>query len=74
MHAVCNLQRLLQLKDSEEAVTHGKLEIESMSNRQRALREELADREGALRIVRMNLETQEKQAELHQAEVSFFCH
>ena len=48
-------------------------EFEGQQNRMRKLKEELADRDAQLRVAKMNLETAEKQAQHHTAEVKINC-
>lgn len=45
-------------------------DIDSLQQRQRALKEELAEREGQLRVAKMNLQTAQKQSQHHAQEVS----
>ena len=46
-------------------------DIESLQQRQRALKEELAEREGQLRVAKMNIQTAQKQSQHHAQEVGF---
>lgn len=45
-------------------------ELESLQQRQRALKEDLAEKEGQLRVAKMNLQTAQKQSQHHAQEVT----
>ncbi len=47
-------------------------EMEGLIQKQRQLKEELAERDGQLRVVHMNLDTAQKQNQLHMQEVCNF--
>ena len=58
-----------QLRDRDNNVVSLREEIDQLQQKQRSLKEELAERDGQLRVTRMNLETAHKQAEHHSQEV-----
>ncbi len=45
-------------------------ETETLIQKQRQLKEELAEKDGQLRVVHMNLDTAQKQNQLHMQEVT----
>lgn len=49
-------------------------ELESLQQRQRALKEDLAEKEGQLRVAKMNLQTAQKQSQHHAQEVTSQIH
>lgn len=59
----------LQIKEKDDLISKLRGEIESLQQRQRALKEELAEREGQLRVAKMNLQTAQKQSHHHAQEV-----
>ena len=65
---ICQLN--LQIKEKEDIISRLRGDIESFQQRQRALKEELAEREGQLRVAKMNLQTAQKQSQHHTQEVS----
>ena len=64
---ICQLN--LQIKEKEDIISRLRGDIESLQQRQRALKEELAEREGQLRVAKMNLQTAQKQSQHHTQEV-----
>ena len=59
-----------QVRDREATITGCREENEQMQQRMRKLKEELAEREGQLRVAKMNTETLSKQNQHHMQEVS----
>lgn len=59
----------MQIKEKEDIISRLRGDIESLQQRQRALKEELAEREGQLRVAKMNLQTAQKQSQHHTQEV-----
>ena len=58
-----------QIHEHENKISSLKEDLENMHQKQRNLKEELAERDGQLRVVQMNLETSQKQNQLHAQEV-----
>ena len=58
------------MRDKESRLASLMEEYESQQTRVRALKEELAEKDGQLRVANMNLETADKQREHHMQEVA----
>ena len=59
----------LQVLDCETLIAQLRNELDVAQTHQRSLKEDLADREGQLRVAQMNLDTSKKQNQLHMQEV-----
>ena len=60
------------MKDKEAAINQLREEMDAFNVRMRQTKEELAEREGQLRVAKMSLETVQKQNQHHMQEVGNF--
>lgn len=60
---------VFQIHEHENKISSLKEDLETMHQKQRGLKEELAERDGQLRVAQMNLDTSQKQNQLHAQEV-----
>lgn len=58
------------MKEKEKILANQRDEIECHQNKHRQMKEELVEREGQLRVIKMNLQTAQKQSVHHAQEVS----
>lgn len=58
------------MKEKEKILANQRDEIEGHQNKHRQMKEELVEREGQLRVIKMNLQTAQKQSVHHAQEVS----
>lgn len=61
-----------QIGDKEEVIDKLQRELDNMQQSQRGLKEDLAEREGQLRVTKMNLQAAQKQNNHHSNEVNRF--
>ena len=61
---------IVQVRDREATITGCREENEQQQQRLRAVKEELAERDGQLRVAKMNTETLTKQNQHHMQEVN----
>ena len=59
----------LQVKEREGSIATLRSEVDQLGQKTRGLKEEMAERDGQLRVAKMNLETVQKQNQHHMHEV-----
>ena len=64
----------IQMRDQDDSISHMRDEIDNLQRSNRGLKESMTERDGQIRVTQMNLETSQKQNQLHAQEASVRCH